>query len=329
MSYSKEKEELIFWAHLLNQKGFVSARSGNISYKVDKDKLLITTHNCYLGQLEAKDILLVDLKGNILEGEGELTSEKKMHLDIQNKFKEIKVVLHAHPAYTIGFFHYFKELAIHSFEAKFYLSSLRIIPQETPTVIDTEPLLEALESSNIVVLKDHGVVAMGEDFKSAFSLIELLEEQAKVGLLLKNLSIEKENLDKEVKEKSVLIKYKLLSDEHIKKLIDLVNNDQEAQELGKTYDLTCSLAIKNQDTGKRVCFYYEKGKIIKTDDNENADFLIIGKEEILKKIFNRQLDPFVASTQGKVKTKGDFSRLSRWYPVLVRTFKLWEEAPVE
>jgi len=327
MSYPKEKKELIYWAHLLNQKGFVSARSGNISYKVDKDKLLITVHNCYLSQLEDKDILLVDLKGNILEGEGELTSEKNMHLDIQNKLKEIKVVLHAHPAYTIGLFHYFQNLDIHSFEARFYLSSLKVIPQVTPTVIDTKPILEALETCNLVVLKDHGVVAIGEDFKSAFSLIELLEEQAKVGLLIKNLTTKEER--KEEGKNLSLPKYKLLSDEHINKLTELVNNDPEAQELGKTYDLTCTLAIKNQDTGEISCFYYEKGKIIKIDANENADFLIIGKEDILKKIFNRELDPFVASTQGKVKTKGDFSKLSRWYPVLVRTFKLWEEAPVE
>ncbi|MCM8792765.1 MAG: SCP2 sterol-binding domain-containing protein, partial [Candidatus Omnitrophica bacterium] len=122
---------------------------------------------------------------------------------------------------------------------------------------------------------------------------------------------------------------KLLSEEHIQKLIDLVNNDREAQELGKVYDLTCTLAVKNQDLNKAVCFYYEKGKIIKTDDNEYAEFVIIGREEILKKIFNRQLDPFVASTQGKVKTRGDFTKMSKWYPVLVRTFKLWEEAPVE
>lgn len=327
MSYLKEKKELIYWAHLLNQKGFVSARSGNISYRLADDKLLITAHNCYLGHLEDKDILLVDLKGNILEREGELTSEKKLHLDIQNKFKEAKVVLHTHPPYTVAFFHFFKELDIYSFEARFYLSSLKVIPQETPTVIDTQPILESLEASNIVVLKDHGVVAMGEDFRSAFGLIELLEEQAKVGLLLKNVGTQEEK--KEDKKDLSLPKYKLLSNEHLEKLTQLINNDPEAQELGKTYDLTCSLAIKNQDTGRVVCFYYEKGRIIKIDESENADFLIVGKEDILKKIFNRQLDPFVASTQGKVKTKGDFSKLSRWYPVLVRTFKLWEQVPVE
>jgi len=129
--------------------------------------------------------LLVDLKGNILEGEGELTSEKKMHLDIQNKFKEIKVVLHAHPPYTVGFFNYFKKLNPFSFETKLYLSSLKVIPQKTYLVLNTNPVLKALEKSSIVVLKNHGVVSIGKDFKFSFGLIELLEEQAKINLLLK------------------------------------------------------------------------------------------------------------------------------------------------
>jgi putative sterol carrier protein len=68
---------------------------------------------------------------------------------------------------------------------------------------------------------------------------------------------------------------------------------------------------------------------MKIDNDENAEFVIIGKPEILRKVFNREIDPFVASTQGKVKTKGDFAKMSKWYPVMVRTFKLWEQAPVE
>ena len=124
-------------------------------------------------------------------------------------------------------------------------------------------------------------------------------------------------------------KYVLLSKEHADRLVELVNNDKEAQDLGRKYDLTCSLAVKNTDTGDCVCFYYKQGRIVKVDSSEKADFIVLGKPDILRKVFNREIDPFVASTQGKVKTKGDFTKMSKWYPVLVRTFKLWEQAPVE
>ncbi|MCM8756837.1 MAG: class II aldolase/adducin family protein [Candidatus Omnitrophica bacterium] len=327
MSYSKEKKELLYWAHLLGEKNFTTGSSGNISYRIDDDRILITCHGSYLRFLEDRDILVVDKKGKLLEGESEITMERLLHLSIHSALPQIKAVIHAHPIYTIAFFHYFARMEIFSFEAKLYLGDIKPIPQDTPNVTDVEPVLKALENTNIVVLKNHGVVSVGEDFKKAFSLIELLEEQAKINILMRKISEKEINEEDRSKENSY--KYKLLSKEHISKLIDLVNNDNEAQQLGRKYNLTCTLAVKNQDTNCAVRFYYSLGKIINVDDSDDAEFVIIGKEEVLKKIFNRQIDPFVASTQGKVKTKGDFSKMSQWYPVLVRTFKLWEKAPVE
>jgi L-fuculose-phosphate aldolase len=338
MSFERERKEIIYWGRILNQKKFISAKNGNISCKINSNKILITAHDAYLGYLEEKEVLLADLEGNILRGDLALTAEKNLHLNIHRKFKDIKVVFHAHPTYTTAFFHYFNELDIFSFETKFYLGNIKVIPQETPAVTEIEPVLEALDSSNIVVLKNHGVVSIGGDFKDAFSLIELLEEQAKVNLLIKSQIL---NPKSQINTKSQILndqnqnkpkiskRYKLLSEKHIQRLVEVINSDKEAQQLGKKYELTCTLAVKNQDTGKAVCFYYDKGKIVNTDGNDKAEFLIIGNEDILRKVFNREIDPFVASTQGKVKTKGDFSKMSRWYPVLVRTFKLWEQAPVE
>ena len=46
-------------------------------------------------------------------------------------------------------------------------------------------------------------------------------------------------------------------------------------------------------------------------------------------IFKRQLDPFAATTQKKLKLKGDFAKISRWYVPFNRLFDLWTAAPVE
>lgn len=326
MSYTRERQQIIYWAQALNRKGLVSARSGNISCKLPDNKILMTSHDCYLGFLEEKDILLTDSKGDILEGKGELTSEKELHLNIYKRFKDVKVILHTHSPYTVAFFHYFDKLDIFSFETRFYLGDVKVIPQETPIVTDLEPVISCFGDSNIAVLKNHGVVSTGRDFKEAFSLIELLEEQARVNLMAGR----GHRVTAPPGHKGICTrKYKLLSPEHIQRLVELVNNDEQAQRLGREYDLTCSLAVKNQDTQEAACFYYEKGRIINSDNNENAEFVIIGRGEILKKVFNREIDPFVAVTQGRVETKGNFSKMSRWYPVMVKTFELWRQAPVD
>ncbi len=334
MWYEKAKKDIIYWGSCLSQKGFAAARNGNISYRVDDDKVLMTAHNAYLGRLGEDEILLVDLEGNILEGDLELTAEKDLHLNIQRKFQDANVVFHAHPVYTTAFFHYFDTLDIFSFEAKIYLGEPKPVPQDRPAVTEIDPVLSALENNNIVVLKDHGVVAMGNDFKEAFGYIEMLEEQAKVNLLLQrdrtSVGMEKEiSSDESTRAEMQKKKYKLLSREHISRLIELVNNDEKMQNLGAKYALTFTVTLKNTDTGKVVCFYHDKGNIVKTDDSPNADYVLMGTESILKKFFNSEMDPLVASVQRKVRTEGDVGKMVQLYPILVRTFKLWAKAPVE
>jgi L-fuculose-phosphate aldolase len=329
MSYSEEKKSIIYWAHLLNQKGLVTARSGNISLRV-KNNVAITAHNTYLGQLEEQDIVVVDMKGNLVDGAVTPSSERAMHLDILNKFKDINVVIHSHSPYSTAFFHYFEKIEIFSFEAKFYLGTVPVVNQRTPTVTDTTPVLKVLDSCNVVVLGNHGVVAMGKDFKEAFSLIELLEEQAKISFMAKSMRLVPHRpLEIETEHKAGnRPRHKLLSPEHVACLQEFVNNDTEILALGEQLGLSCTLAVHNEDNNDTVCFYYEAGRITRMDDNQNAEFVINGSEEILKRVFNREIDPFVASTQGKIKMKGDFARLSRWYPVMVKTFALWGKVEV-
>ena len=326
MSYEKEKEKIIFWGAQLYQKGLLCGPSGNISQKI-KDKILITAHNTYLGFLEKEDILVIDKEGNVLEGNKKPTSELALHLAIHKKFKEKSIVIHTHSPWTVYYFHYFDTLTPITFEEKFYLGNIIAIPQTTPTVTDVSLVISALENNDIVVLKNHGVVAIGKEFVSVFSLIELLETTAKVSLITHNLK----SLAKIPPKKGTQVKkYKLFSKEHIAALVETINNDQTARSLGKKFNLTTVLCNKETDSKTTISFCYQQGKIIQVKNSEeNAEFVFSAKGEFWKKIFNGELDPFVAFNQGKIKLKGDFNKLSKWFPVFERTFALWKEVGVE
>lgn len=183
MTYTPQKKEMIYWAGLLNQRGLVTVRSGNVSCKLDQDTLLITAHDSYLGHLKEEELVVTDIAGNVLDGRVQPTSEKELHCDIHAQYREVNVILHAHPPFTVAFFHYFDTLDIVSFESKMYLGNVAVIGQDSPIVTDVAPVVNALSSSGIVVLKDHGVVAIGREYREAFGLIELLEEQARVNLI--------------------------------------------------------------------------------------------------------------------------------------------------
>jgi len=328
-SSNKEKQEIVFWAEMLHRKNCLSGASGNISYGLAVDRLYITAHDSYLGFLKEEDILLVDAEGVVIEGAGSITSEKALHLGIHRAFSDARVVLHAHPPFTTAYFNRFDDIEYISFESKFYLGRVPVIPQDTPTVTELSPVLEALENNKIVVLKNHGVVAIGKDFKPAFSLIELLEQQCSVTLLTRNCGVSAAKETSAPSPAGAPGAFELFSEEHFQRLVDLVNNDSRAQELGKQYGLTTTLAIKNTSSGTVRCFHYRQGKITGVDALESAEFLISADEKIWRKIFNRQIDPFVAANQGIIKLRGDFNKMSAWFAVFERTFKLWEQAPVD
>jgi ribulose-5-phosphate 4-epimerase/fuculose-1-phosphate aldolase len=326
MSYEKEKQEIIFWGAQLHQQGINYGRSGNMSMRIG-DKILITAHESYLGFLHEDDILIIDKEGNILEGDTEPTSEKLLHVSIYQQFPQKNVAIHAHPPYTVHYFHYHDTLTPITLEERVYLGKVNAITQRTPTITDLESAHQALGNNDIVVIKDHGVVTIGEDFQYTFALIELLEVNARVHLIAMGSPTREEERHQ---TKNISKRYKLFSPDHIAALREVINNDESAQSLGKEYDLTTVICTKVSDGEEVFSFCYEHGKIVAVNYSEDeAQFIFSASRSTWEKIFAGDLDPFVAKTQGKIKLKGDFNLLSRWFPVFERTFSLWRELPLE
>ncbi|MCD6319732.1 MAG: class II aldolase/adducin family protein [Candidatus Desulfofervidaceae bacterium] len=327
MGYEKEKAEIIFWGKELHRQGLLSGSSGNISWRVQKDHILMTAHGSYLGYLTEDDIVLVDLEGQVVEGKKAPTSETGLHLSIYRNFPEETIVLHAHSPYTVYFFHHFSSLTQVSFEERFCLGKVPVVPQYTPTVVDLAPVIEALKLNHIVVLKNHGVVAMGNDFRKVFSLIELLETQAKLNLTFR--------FPKPPAEKAIGLlaseKYAPFSHEHLKALINLVNSDREIQEFGEKFQLSGKFCLQDTTNKKTFCLHYQRGKITAFSESETeADFVISAEHNIWQHVFKGKIDPFAAVSQGKLKViKGNFLEFSRWYPVFERIFALWQKIGIK
>ena len=172
------KEEMITIGQLLWRKDLASGLNGNISRRIDKDTILLTAHGTCLGNLETKDILAMKLDGELLE-EGSVSTEKLLHTEIYKNFPDAKAVIHTHTTYTNAYFLANETFVPRIFEAKFYLGEIKGIPQTTPAVTDAGPVVEGFKKNNIVVLRDHGVAAKGENLFDCFLLIQTLEEAVK------------------------------------------------------------------------------------------------------------------------------------------------------
>ena len=325
---NKIKKEIIEIGRRLYDKDMAGAAAGNISIKAGED-IFITSHGVCLGFLREEDVLKIDLKGKIVEGGGGISAETPLHLALY-KNVDIKCIIHSHPVYANGYFASQNKFKATTFEAQLILGDVAAIEQSTPTVTDIDSVIEALKIQNIVVLKNHGVVAVGSELKDAFSLTELLEDSIKIATIAKIWQCDSKTQKEEIKlEGNLDKKFKLFSLEHIKEIVRFINEDSEIARQGADLDLTCTLAIKMDETNQAYKMKMEKGKVVELTQDDEADFIITDKKDIWQAIFDRRLDPFAATMQKKLKLKGDFAKLSKWYAPFYKIFDIWKQVSVE
>ncbi len=327
MSREQLINEIIKVGKRLYETGLVVAKSGNISCKLDEDNILITASGSFLGELSDDDIAQVNLKTSEEKGPQKSSSELPLHSLIYNNFKN-KVIIHCHPPLINGYFAACSSLKALTFETKFYLGEVPVVKQDTPTVTNPGPVIEALKTNNMVVLKNHGVVAVSDKFNEALSLIEALEEAvrtAAVARLFKKDILD--DMDTALKKRLATDEevYSMFSREHIQAIVDLVNNDELMATKGKELDLTVQLVIKLDGSDSAYKFTFEKGRIKSLDADNQAPFVISAPKDIWEQVFLGKLDSFVAVTQGKMKLQGQLGQLSRWYVPFTRLFELFQQ----
>ena len=91
------REDIVQIGKLVFQKGWVAANDGNISLRMDAERILATPTGVCKGMLSVDDLIIVDNQGNKISGRLERTSEIAMHLKIYEMRPDIRGVLHAHP----------------------------------------------------------------------------------------------------------------------------------------------------------------------------------------------------------------------------------------
>jgi L-fuculose-phosphate aldolase len=173
------KEQIIEIGQLLWEKNLASGLNGNISARRDEQSYWITGRGTCLGRLQQKDILAVSLQGEVVD-EGQPSSEKFMHTEVYRHFSETQAVIHTHLTFASGYFNVNDTLMPSTFESRLYLGEIRALEQSTPTVTNVAPVIKALKKNNIIMLKRHGALAMGQSLFDCFLLIQCLEESVKM-----------------------------------------------------------------------------------------------------------------------------------------------------
>ena len=187
--YTEERKTMTDICHLLYQRQLVTACDGNISMKVSKDHILLTPSGKNKGFLLPEHILVLDLLGNTVEGNGRASKEYPMHQLIYQMRPDVNAVIHTHPVYATAF-----ALAGLNIPDN-YLIETTMMLQDIALADYAPPGTKALASavkphvteSNAILLKNHGALTYGKDMIDAYNKMEVLESIAKTIIMSKIL----------------------------------------------------------------------------------------------------------------------------------------------
>lgn len=162
--------------------GFVVACEGNLSVRLDRDRVLVTPAGACKGYLAPEDLLVTDLNGVVLYGTGRPSTEIRMHLLYYQLRPDVRAVVHAHPPTATGFAAAGRGLEEAVLpEVIVGLDKIPLAPYGTPGTWELcaglEPLVREYDA---ILLENHGVVTCGEDLTTAYQRLETVEHFARI-----------------------------------------------------------------------------------------------------------------------------------------------------
>jgi len=332
---TSREREIIRWGKLLFERRLISGWGGNISRRVGKD-FLITGQHAPLGFLKPKDLVRVNSAGRPRNKNQRASSETPMHMAVYAGTDALAIV-HAHPPMVLAFSLTHDKFVPVSFEEKYTIGEVPIIPQDTPTVTKPEKVVEELKYHPVVIIKGHGTVAIGKDFEEAFLLTDLLEEAVHCQFFHERVSKPAAAPDRSITPDEPAVattsageSYPMFSREHMTAMVECANRDSQFRAQGQETGLTSSLTLLLEETNATWTVNFVDGEITELIQGDGGEFMISGNKEWWGAVFRARIDPFLATRQGKLRLKrGELAQLARWYQPFRRAFSLWQTIPIQ
>jgi len=176
------RRKLIKYAHLIAAKQLVIGSQGNISLKTNK-QILIKASGVHLKKAREQNFISVDICTLTYKHERCRPScELLMHTLIYRQRPDIKAVIHTHPFYAMLLISCSIKPKILMPEFILQVSkNFAILPFICPgTKKLAQKVADVARKTNVIYLKNHGMVVLGENLEKAFFRTRVCEQMARM-----------------------------------------------------------------------------------------------------------------------------------------------------
>jgi len=194
-----EKFQVAYYMRLLYKRGLTTCSGGNVSLRNEKI-VFITTSQTDKSKICKDQIAEIGINGENFTPKLRPSMETQIHLKIFENRKDIKAIIHAHPTTATAFSASATEINTRlTGETRALLGN----PLYTPyCMMGTDKLATEVANlslkTNVIIMENHGIIALADTLQLAFERIELIEEAAKITLISQLIGNKKEIPENEI-----------------------------------------------------------------------------------------------------------------------------------
>ena len=173
---------------LMHQGEYIDGTAGNISARLDSERILSTPSGLSKGFLQPEQLIVTNLGGNKIgpptgaNRDLRPTSELGMHLECYRQRPDVYGVVHAHPPTAVALT--IAEVSLRTCVIPEAIVVLGLVPTAaygTPSSVENVHAVRALiPEHDALMLAYHGSVTVGPDVWQAYLKLETLEHTAKI-----------------------------------------------------------------------------------------------------------------------------------------------------
>jgi len=189
----RARRDIIEVGRRLYDRGYVASNDGNISIRLDEQRILTTPTGVSKGFMTPDMLVVTDAGGKKLAGERSASSELKMHLAVYQLRPDVNAVVHAHPPLATAF-------AVAGIpldravlaEVICTLGSIPIADYATPSTADLPAAISKYAKAHDgILMSNHGALTSGADVMGAYYKMETIEHFAQISLVARLLGGER------------------------------------------------------------------------------------------------------------------------------------------
>ena len=180
------RAEIVAAAQQMHRLGLVAGSSGNLSARAD-DRVLVTPSRLPYTEMREDDLVTLSLAGEVLEGDREPSSERRVHLAVYAARPEVAAIVHTHSVHATAWSFLGEPLDTGTQELAVVLGGPLRTATDAPSGTDAiaSAAVAALEGRRAALLARHGVLGLGESPARALDVCVMVEHQAELAWLLR------------------------------------------------------------------------------------------------------------------------------------------------